>query len=1042
MVEHIIDFSARNRFFVLLLVFSAATAGLWAVRQTPVDALPDLSDTQVIVYTTWPGRSPDLVEDQVTYPIVTALLSAPKVTVVRGLSDFGFSYVYVLFKDGTDIYWARSRVLEYLSQLAGRLPEGVVPQLGPDATGVGWVFQYALVDESGQHDLASLRSFQDWYLRYWLRSVEGVAEVASIGGFVRQYQVNLDPTKVLAYRLSIPAIIETIRESNNDVGGRVVEFSGIEYMIRGRGYLKSVEDIEKIAVGVNENGTPILLRDVATVRLGPDMRRGLAELDGQGEVAGGIVVMRFGENALTVIQRVKAKLKELEPSFPKGVKVVTVYDRSGLIDESIATAYESLAEELIVTSVLIALFLLHIRSAALPILTLPLAVLIAFVPMYLLNIGVHIMSLGGIIVAIGDMVDAAIIMVDNAHKRLEEWERAGRPGDRLQVLIDSAKEVGPATFASVLVIAISFIPIFTLQEQEGRLFRPLAWTNNLAIAACAALAITFVPAVLPGAMRGRILPERRHPVSRLLQRIYGPVLRGCLRHRVLVMVLAVALLASAVPAFQRLGSEFMPPLYEGTILYMPTTLPGLSVTEAGRLLQIMDRKLRAFPEVERVFGKAGRAETSTDPAPFSMMEVVVQLKPKDQWRPGLTHEGLVDEMDRALKFPGVTNAWTMPIKNRVDMLTTGIRTPVGIKIFGSDLREIERIGEHLEMVLKDVPGTRSVYAERATGGYFLDFEINRDEIARYGLKVMDVGRIIESAIGGENIATTIEGRERYPINVRYLRELRDDPEKLKRVLVTTPAGIQVPLAQLATLRFVSGPPMIRDENGRLAAYVYVDMAGRDVGGYVEDLKRAVQGKIELPPGYTIAWSGQYEFMQRVRERLEVVVPLTLLIIFVVFYLTFRSVAETLMVMLGVPLALVGAIWYLAVLEYNMSVAVWVGIITVVGTAAETSAVMLAYLDEACARRKAAGGLKTLEDLLETVHLGAVERIRPMAMIGLVDVLGLVPVMLATGTGADVMKRVAAPQVGGVLSAMLLTLFVIPAAYAMWRWRVETRGERL
>ncbi len=1042
MVEHIIDFSARNRFFVLLLVFSAATAGLWAVRQTPVDALPDLSDTQVIVYTTWPGRSPDLVEDQITYPIVTALLSAPKVTAVRGLSDFGFSYVYVLFKDGTDIYWARSRVLEYLSQLAGRLPEGVVPQLGPDATGVGWVFQYALVDESGQHDLASLRSFQDWYLRYWLRSVEGVAEVASIGGFVRQYQVNLDPTKVLAYRLSIPAIIETIRENNNDVGGRIVEFSGIEYMIRGRGYLTSVEDIEKIAVGVNENGTPILLRDVATVRLGPDMRRGLAELDGQGEVAGGVVIMRFGENALTVIQRVKAKLKELEPSFPKGVKVVTVYDRSGLIDESIATAYESLAEELIVTSVLIALFLLHIRSAAVPILTLPLAVLIAFVPMHLLNIGVHIMSLGGIIVAIGDMVDAAIIMVDNAHKRLEEWERAGRPGDRLQVLIDSAKEVGPATFASVLVIAISFIPIFTLQEQEGRLFRPLAWTNNLAIAACAALAITFVPAVLPGAMRGRILPERRHPVSRLLQRIYGPVLRGCLRHRALVIMLAAVLLASTIPAFQRLGSEFMPPLYEGTILYMPTTVPGLSVTEASRLLQIMDRKLRAFPEVERVFGKAGRAETSTDSAPFSMIETVVMLKPKEQWRPGLDYDGLIAEMDRTLKFPGVTNAWTMPIKNRVDMLTTGIRTPVGIKIFGSDLKAIERIGRQVEMVAREVPGTRSVYAERVTGGYFLDFEINREEIARYGLKVMDVGRIIESAIGGENIATTIEGRERYPINVRYLRELRDDPEKLKRVLVTTPSGIQVPLAQLAALRFVSGPPMIRDENGRLAAYVYVDMAGRDLGGYVEDLKRAVEKTIELPPGYTIAWSGQYEFMQRVRERLEVVVPLTLLIIFVVFYLTFRSVAETLMVMLGVPLALVGAIWYLAVLEYNMSVAVWVGIITVVGTAAETSAVMLAYLNEACARRKAAGGLKTLEDLLDTVHLGAVERIRPMAMIGLVDVLGLVPVMLATGTGADVMKRVAAPQVGGVLSAMLLTLFVIPAAYAMWRWRVETRGEGL
>ncbi|MEW6544626.1 MAG: CusA/CzcA family heavy metal efflux RND transporter [Nitrospirota bacterium] len=1035
MVERIIEFSARNRFLVFLLIFTSAAAGLWALKQTPVDALPDISDTQVIVYTTWPGRSPDLVEDQITYPIVTALLSAPKVTVVRGFSDFGYSYVYVLFKDGTDIYWARSRVLEYLNQLAGRLPEGVTAQLGPDATGVGWVFQYALVDETGQHDLAALRSFQDWYLRYWLRSVDGVAEVASIGGFVRQYQVNLDPTKVLAYRLSIPSIVETIRQSNNDVGGRVVEFSGIEYVVRGRGYIKRAEDIEKIAVGVSENGTPVLLRDVATVRLGPDMRRGLVELDGQGEVAGGIVVMRFGENALTVIERVKAKLKEMEPSMPKGVKVVATYDRSDLIRESIATANESLAEELIVTGVLIIGFLLHLRSALLPILTLPLAILISFIAIYFTGVGLHIMSLGGIIVAIGDMVDAAIVMVDNAHKRLEEWERGGREGDRTQVLIESAREVGPAMFASLLVIAVSFLPVFVLEAQEGRMFKPLAFTNFLGIAACAVLAITLIPAALPTVMRGRIFPEQRHPVSRLLQALYSPVLRAALRHRLVVLLLAVALLASVVPAYQRLGSEFMPPLYEGTILYMPTTPPGLSVTEAARLLQTMDRKLRAFPEVEQVFGKAGRAETSTDPAPFSMMEVVVTLKPKARWRPGLSHEALVDEMDRALQFPGVTNAWTMPIKNRIDMLTTGIRTPVGIKVFGPDLKQIEEIGKRIEAAAKDVPGTRSVYAERVSGGYFLDFDINREEIARYGLKLMDVGRIIETAIGGENIATTIEGRERYPINVRYLRELRDDPEKLKRVLVDTPTGAQVPLAQLAALRFVSGPPMIRDENGMLAGYVYLDMAGRDVGGYVDDLKRVVRAQVPLPPGYTIAWSGQYEFMQRAWERLQLVVPLTLLIIFVLFYFTFRSVAETWMVMLGLPLALVGAVWYLAELNYNMSIAVWVGIITVVGTAAETGAVMLAYLDEACKRRQAAGGLKTIEDLIETVHAGAVERVRPMAMIGLVDVLGLVPVMLATGTGADVMKRVAAPQVGGVFSAMILTLIVIPPIYVLWRrWK--------
>ncbi|TKS61211.1 MAG: cation transporter [Nitrospira sp.] len=1039
MVERIIEFSARNRFIVFLLVFGLAAAGFWAMKNTPVDAIPDLSDTQVIIYSKWPGRSPDLVEDQITYPIVTALLSAPKVTVVRGFSDFGFSYVYVLFKDGTDIYWARSRVLEYMNQLAGRLPDSVTPQLGPDATSVGWIFEYALIDDTGRHDLAELRSFQDWYLRYWLLSVDGVAEVAGVGGFVRQYQVNLDPTKVLAYKLSLPHIVETIRQSNNDVGGRVVEFSGIEYMIRGRGYIKSVADIEKIAVGVNPNGTPILLRDVATVRLGPDMRRGLVELDGQGEVVGGVVIMRFGENALAVIERIKAKFKELEPSMPKGVKVVTTYDRSDLIRASIATANENLVEELIVVSVLIVGFLLHLRSALLPIVTLPLAVLIAFIPMYLMGIGMNIMSIGGIIVAIGDMVDAAIVMVDNAHKRLEEWERDGCIGDRTQVLIDSAKEVGPAIFASLLVIAIAFMPVFTLEEQEGRLFKPLAWTKNLAIAASAFLAITLIPALLALLVRGHIITEQRHPVSRLLQRLYAPVLRLALQYRVAVVVVAVGLTATVIPAFQRMGTEFMPPLYEGTILYMPTTLPGISVTQASMLLQQMDRKLKAFPEVEWVFGKAGRADTSTDPAPFSMIETVVELKPKEQWRPGVTYERLIDEMDKALQFPGVTNAWTMPIKARTDMLTTGIRTPVGIKIYGPDLKQIEEIGKHLEMSLKDVPGTRSVYAERVSGGYFLDFDINREEIARYGLTVMDVGQIIETAIGGENIDTTIEGRERYPINVRYLRELRDDPEKLRRVLVATPTGVQVPIAQLATLRFLQGPPMIRDEDGMLTGYVFVDMTGRDVGSYVDDLKQVVREKVTLPSGYTIAWSGQYEFMQRVRERLTIFVPMTIAIIFVLFYFTFRSVAETLMVMLGVPLSLVGGMWYMVWLGYNMSIAVWVGIIALAGVAAETSAVMLAYLDEACKRRQAAGRLRTLEDLIETVHAGAVERIRPMSMAGLANIFGLIPVMWATGTGADVMKRLAAPMVGGVFSAMILTLFVIPSVYVMWRWWKERQA---
>jgi len=1032
MVEAIIEFSAKNRFIVFLLVFALAMGGLWAFKNTPIDALPDISDTQVIIYTPWMGRSPDLVEDQITYPIVTALLSAPNVTVVRGFSDFGYSYVYVLFKDGTDIYWARSRVLEYMNQLTGKLPEGVAPQLGPDATAVGWVFQYALVDKSGTHSLAELRSFQDWYLRYWLRALDGVAEVASIGGFVRQYQINLDPAKVLGYKLGLAEIIERIRMNNLDVGGRVVEFSGIEYMIRGHGYIKSTADIEQIAVGVSAKGTPILLRDVATVTLGPDMRRGLVELDGQGETVGGIVVMRFKEDTPQVIERIKAKLKEIEPSLPKGVKVITTYDRSDLIRESIATGQENLVEELIVVSVLIIGFLLHFRSALIPIITLPLAVLIAFIPIYWMGVGMNIMSIGGIIVAIGDMVDASIVMVDNAHRRLEDWEKNGRQGDRNRVLIDSAKEVGPPIFASLLVIAIAFMPVFTLEAQEGRLFKPLAYTKNLSIAVSALLAITLIPAMMTYLIRGRIIPEQRHPVTRLLQRLYRPVLGWALRHRLAVVVLAIGTTLSIIPAYLKLGSEFMPPLYEGTILYMPTTFPGISVTEAGRLLQQMDRKLKSFPEVERVFGKAGRAETSTDPAPFSMMEVVVQLKPKEKWRVDITYEKLIEKMDQALQFPGVTNAWTMPIKARVDMLTTGVRTPVGVKIFGPDLKTIESIGKSIEMVAKNVPGTRSAYAERVSGGYFLDFDIKREEIARYGLTVMDVGRIIESAIGGESFTTTIEGRERYPVDIRYLRETRDDIDKLGRIPVATQGGAQVPLAQLADLRLVSGPAMIRDEDGMLSGYVYIDMGGRDVGRYVEDLKRAVSEKVQLPAGYTLAWSGQYEFMQRVQERLKIFVPLTLGIIFVLFYFTFQSVGETLLVMLGVPFALVGGIWYLALLGYNMSIAVWVGLIALAGVAAETSAVMLAYLDEACKRRSEAGSLKTLPDLLDAVAEGAMERIRPVSMTALANILGLFPVMWSSGVGADVMKRLAAPMVGGVFSAMLLTLIVIPVLYTLIR----------
>ncbi|MDF1931566.1 CusA/CzcA family heavy metal efflux RND transporter [Legionella pneumophila] len=1041
MVERIIEFCARNRFIVLLFVLGFSFMGYIALKNTRMDALPDISDTQVIVYTTWMGRSPDLMEDQVTYPIVTALLSAPKVVAVRGFSDFGFSYVYIIFEDGTDIYWARSRVLEYMSQLAGKLPEGVTPQLGPDATPVGWIYQYALVDENGKHNLAELRTFQDWYLRYWLRAVPGVSEVASVGGFVKQYQVNLDPVKVLAYNLSVPEIVEKIRMSNNDTGGRVIEFSGVEYMIRGRGYIKSTEDIEKIAVGTNANGTPILLRDVATVQLGSDMRRGVVDLNGQGEAVGGIVIMRFGEDVLQVIGRIKDKLKELASAIPEGIKMVPVYDRSNLIREAISTANWNLIEELVVVGLLIIVFLGHFRSALIPIITLPLAILISFIPIYFLHVGLNIMSIGGIIVAVGDMVDAAIIMVDNAHKRLADWEAKGSPGDRTQVLIDSAKEVGPAIFSSLLVIAISFMPVFTLEAQEGRLFSPLAYTKNLAIFMSALLAITLIPVLLPLLVRGRIIPEQKHPITRWMQAMYAPVLRLALRYRKFVVGIAIVLAMATIPLYKLIGSEFMPPLYEGTILYMPVTLPGISVTQATALLQEMDKKLKAFPEVAHVFGKTGRAETSTDPSPFNMMEVIVELKPKEFWRKGMTYEGLVAEMDKALQFPGVSNAWTMPIKARNDMLTTGIRTAVGIKIFGPDIKKIEAIGKEIEMVAKEVKGTSTVYAERVAGGYFLDFQINRDQLARYGLTIMDVNRIIESAVGGENIATTIEGRERYPVNVRYLRELRDDPDKLNRILVKTPSGAEVPVAQLVTLTFRSGPAMVRDENGMLAGYVFIDISGRDIGGYVEELKQAVKVKVKLPPGYTLAWSGQYEFMQRVYERLKIFVPLTLAIIFVLFYFTFRTITETLMVMLGVPFALFGGFLLLYVLGYNMSIAVWVGMIALAGVAAETSAVMLAYLDSDYNEQKEKGVLKTLPDLIRMVQQCAVSRIRPMAMAGLANILGLLPVMWATGIGADVMKRLAAPMVGGVFSALVLTLIVIPVVYVMWRGQVDLKKQQ-
>src|SRR5438093_1116459 len=1041
MIEKIIEKSAQNKFLVFLMVVFLSAWGVWALRSTPLDAIPDLSDVQVIVYTTWMGRNPSIVEDQVTYPIASTMLAAPKVKFVRGLSDFGYSYVYIIFEDGTDIYWARSRVLEYLNQVSGRLPQGVTPVLGSDATGVGWIFQYALVDETSKYDLAQLRSLQDWYLRYQLASVEGVAEVASLGGFVKQYQVNLDPNKLAAYRIPVKTVADAIRMSNNDVGGRSIELSGTEYMVRGRGYIRSIKDLEAVGVGMS-GGTPITLGNVSQVSVGPDMRRGLAELDGNGEVVGGVVIMRYGENALKVIERVKAKIKEIAPSLPPGVKLVTAYDRSDLIQRSIATLKEKLIEEIIIVSVVSLIFLFHVRSALVAILTLPIAILLSFISMYYLKLTSNIISLGGIAIAIGAMVDAAIVMVENAHKRLERWETEGRRGSRADVIIAAAKEVGKPLFYSLLIITVSFLPVFTLEAQEGRLFSPLAFTKTFAMFFASFLSITLAPVLMVLLIRGRIHSEARNPVSRFLIALYHPVVRAVLRFKKTTIALAILMLLVTIPAFSRLGSEFMPPLNEGMIFYMPTTLPGISVTQAGRLLQLQDRILKTFPEVERVFGKSGRAETPTDPAPFSMMETTVTLKPENEWRKGMTWDKLVDEMDRALRIPGVANAWTMPIKNRIDMLSTGIRTPVGVKIFGPDLQKIEEIGKQLEGILQSVPGTRTVFAERVQGGYYLDIKIRREEVARYGLSIGDVEMLIESAVGGESISTTVEGRERYPINLRYARELRDDVAKLRRVLVPTMMnGSQVPLGQLADVELTTGPAMIKNEEGQLVGYVTVDMTGRDIGGYVEEAKRVVAEKIKLPQGYTLSWSGQYEYMQRAKERLIYVIPLTLLIILVLLYLNFQSIAKTLIVLLSVPFSLLGSILLLYFLGYNLSVAVWVGIIALAGVAAETGVVMIVYLDEVYERRLREGSMSTVKDLYEGVIEGAVQRVRPKMMTVAAIIAGLLPIMWSHGTGADVMKRIAAPMIGGMVTSPFLTLAVIPAIYALWRAREILRSSK-
>jgi Cu(I)/Ag(I) efflux system membrane protein CusA/SilA len=1052
MISRLIEASARNPVLVLLGVLLLSAWGTWAVFAVPLDAIPDLSDVQVIIYTEWPGRSPTLIEDQVTYPIVTSMLAGPRVKRVRGVSEYGVSYVYVIFEDRTDLYWARSRVLEYMQKLTGKLPAGVTPTLGPDATGVGWVYQYALVDESGAHDLAQLRSLQDWYLRYQLESVPGVAEVAAIGGFVKQYQIEVDPNTLAAYRLPIKTVIDAVRNSNAEVSGRVLEMAGTEYVIRGRGYLRSIEDIELVPVGTDKRGTPILVRDIAHVHVGPDQRRGIAELDGKGQTVGGIVIMRAGENALAVIERVKARLDEIKRALPKGVRIVPTYDRSDLIHRAIAVLREKLVEESVIVSLVAVLFLFHLRSALVAIIILPVAVLLAFIPMAYLKVTSNIMSLGGIAIAIGAMVDAAIVMVENAHKRLEQNPpgKEARPGasgvggceaDRTETIIAAAKEVGRPLFFSLLVIAVSFLPIFALEAQEGRLFTPLAYTKTFAMLFATALSVTLAPVLMVLLIRGRIRAETRNPLNWLLIALYRPILAGVLRVRWLALGLAVAVAVFTWPVFTRLGAEFMPPLNEGTILYMPTTVPGLSITEAVKVLQVQDRLLTTFPEVERVFGKMGKAPTATDPAFTGMAEITVSLKPESQWRPGMTWERLLDEMDERLRIPGFPNIWWMPIQTRTEMITTGVRSPVGIKVLGPDLKTIEAIGLEIERVLAKVPGTRSAFAERLNEGYYLDLIVNRREAARYGLAVGDVQAVITTAIGGETVTTTVEGRERYPVNVRYKRELRDDPDRLKRVLIATPTGAQIPLGQIAEVIITKGPPSISDESGAMAGLVSVAVSGRDLRGYVEDAQRNVQQQITLPPGYTLKWSGQYEHLIRAEERLKLVVPVTLALILLLLYLNFRSLAKSLIVLLSVPFAVVGAVWYLNYLGYNLSVAVWVGIIALAGVAAETGVVMLVYLDEAYERRMREGRMATAQDLREAILEGAVQRVRPKMMTVAAIMGGLLPIMWTTGTGADVMKRIAAPMIGGMVSSTILTLLVIPVLYAMWRWRTVKQRQQ-
>ena len=1048
MIKRIIELSIRKKFMVVIATVLVIAVGLWAVKTTPLDAIPDLSDVQVIVFTEYPGQAPQVVEDQVTYPLTTAMLSVPYANVVRGYSFFGYSFVYIIFEDGTDMYWARSRVLEALNYVGDRLPAGTNPALGPDATGVGWIYEYALVDKTGRHDLAQLRSLQDWYLRYPLQTVPGVSEVAALGGFVKQYQVEVDPNAMLAYDIPLSKVKHAIKTSNNDVGGKLIEMSETEYMVRGRGYIRSIEDLNDIPVGVDSRGTPIRLEDIAHVHIGPELRRGLAELNGEGEVAGGIVIMRFGENALATIEGVRAKLEELKQGLPEGVEIVPVYDRGALIERAVENLAETLLEEFIIVSLVCMVFLLHVRSALVVIVALPIGILLAFVVMRWQGIDANIMSLGGIAITIGTMVDGAIVLVENTHKHLAQ--AASRKGaepttaERWTATTDAAKEVGPALFFSLLVITVSYLAIFTLQGQEGRLFSPLAFTSTYSMAAAALLAVTLVPLLMGWFIRGRIMPEAKNPVNRALHFVHTPALKLAMGWRKITVIGALVLLAVTWYPLSRLGSEFMPPLDEGDVLYMPTTFPGISITKARELLQQTDKILKTFPEVATVFGKVGRAESATDPASLSMMETIARLKPREQWPdPDKSMQTLMSEMDKAIRFPGLANAWTMPIKTRIDMLSTGIKTPIGIKVGGPDLQVLARLSEDIERAMKTLPDTLSAFGDRAVGGYFVDFDIDRKKAARYGLTVGMVQEVILSAVGGMNVTYTVEGLERYPVNLRYPRELRDSLESLERMLIPTPSGAQIPLVQVANIVERRGAPVIKSENARPNAWIYVDIKSSDIGGYVAQAKKALAEQVEIPPGYTVTWSGQFEYMERAAKRLQVVVPATLLLIFVLLYFNFGNITTPLVVMLSVPFALVGGIWLIYWYGFNMSVAVAVGFIALAGVAAEIGVLVLTFIDQEVERRRqekgAANGTRFAvlsgEEIMAGVTAGTSERVRPIAMTAIATISGLLPIMFGGGTGAEVMQRIAAPMVGGMVTTTLLSLVVLPVVYG---WVLQAR----